>query len=303
MTKTPLLLVPGVLCSPRLFAAQVAALEGEAEIVVPDWRRAPLSIWDSWETAARWVVDQMPAEKFALAGLSLGGMLAVEIMQFAADRQPPRYAARPHRITWGAALGTQVHGREDRAAGERQLEGRRPRPRLPGRGRGGRQGPSRGPRRLLAEVQRILALDRLGELADVQGLDDHRRQPGLSKGPKHTLLVTSGRLHGDPVGLHGLEPPHERRAARGVFALGPEGAAAVREAGRGGGRPGWRGRSSGPWRLRRLSCCPLDAVSERDCKAARLSQGLADRRQSGVWRASRQGVYSGSCLSVAASHL
>ena len=86
MTKTPLLLVPGVLCSPRLFAAQVAALKGEAEIVVPDWRRAPLSIWDTWETAARWVIDQMPAEKFALAGLSLGGMLAVEIMQFAADR-------------------------------------------------------------------------------------------------------------------------------------------------------------------------------------------------------------------------
>lgn len=86
MTKAPLLLVPGVLCSPRLFAAQVAALEGQADIVVPDWRKAPLSIWDSWESAARWVVDQMPAEKFALAGLSLGGMLAVEIMQFAADR-------------------------------------------------------------------------------------------------------------------------------------------------------------------------------------------------------------------------
>lgn len=86
MAKTPLLLVPGVLCSPRLFAAQVAALEGEAEIVVPDWRQAPLSIWDTWETAACWVLDQMPAEKFALAGLSLGGMLAVEIMQIAADR-------------------------------------------------------------------------------------------------------------------------------------------------------------------------------------------------------------------------
>jgi len=86
MAKTPLLLVPGVLCSPRLFAAQVAALEGQAEIIVPDWRQAPLSIWDTWESAARWVIDQMPAEKFALAGLSLGGMLAVEIMQFAADR-------------------------------------------------------------------------------------------------------------------------------------------------------------------------------------------------------------------------
>src|SRR5260370_24024314 len=86
MAKTPLLLVPGMLCSPQLFAAQVAALADEAEIVVPDWRRAPLAIWDSWESAARWVVDQMPAGKFALAGLSLGGMLAVEIMQFAAER-------------------------------------------------------------------------------------------------------------------------------------------------------------------------------------------------------------------------
>jgi len=86
MNKTALLLVPGMLCSPRLYADQVAALSGEADIVVPDWRRAPLAIWNDWESAARWVVDQMPAGKFALAGLSLGGMLAVEIMQFAAER-------------------------------------------------------------------------------------------------------------------------------------------------------------------------------------------------------------------------
>jgi pimeloyl-ACP methyl ester carboxylesterase len=86
MTKTPLLLVPGLLCSPRLFASQLAALEDVAEIVVPDWRRAPLSIFDSWEKTARWVIAQMPSERFALAGLSLGGMIAVEIMQIAADR-------------------------------------------------------------------------------------------------------------------------------------------------------------------------------------------------------------------------
>ena len=86
MNKTALLLVPGMICSPRLYAEQVAALSGDADVVVPDWRRAPLAIWDGWESAARWVVGQMPAEKFALAGLSLGGMLAVEIMQFAADR-------------------------------------------------------------------------------------------------------------------------------------------------------------------------------------------------------------------------
>lgn len=86
MAKTPLLLIPGLLCSPRLYAAQVAALQDRAEIVVPDWRRAPLAVWDTWESAARWIVDQMPPGKFAMAGLSLGGMLAVEIMQFAADR-------------------------------------------------------------------------------------------------------------------------------------------------------------------------------------------------------------------------
>ena len=86
MARTALLLVPGVLCSPRLFARQLAALGADADIVVPDWRKAPLGIWDSWQSAARWVADQMPAEKFALAGLSLGGMLAVEIMQFAAER-------------------------------------------------------------------------------------------------------------------------------------------------------------------------------------------------------------------------
>jgi pimeloyl-ACP methyl ester carboxylesterase len=102
MNKTALLLVPGMICSPRLYAEQVAALSGEADIVVPDWRRAPLAIWDSWDSAARWVVDQMPAGKFALAGLSLGGMLAVEIMQFAAER-----------VTKLALLDTGVRGQNE----------------------------------------------------------------------------------------------------------------------------------------------------------------------------------------------
>jgi len=86
MAKTPLLLVPGLLCSPRLYRPQIAALKEVAEIVVPDWRQAPLSIFDSWDRTARWVIDRMPAGQFALAGLSLGGMIAVEIMQVAAER-------------------------------------------------------------------------------------------------------------------------------------------------------------------------------------------------------------------------
>src|SRR5258708_6660100 len=86
MTKTPLLLIPGLLCSPRLYGPQLAALGDVAEIVVPDWRKAPLSVFDAWDKTARWVLDQMPSSEFALAGLSLGGMIAVEIMQIAAER-------------------------------------------------------------------------------------------------------------------------------------------------------------------------------------------------------------------------
>ena len=78
--------MPGVLCSPRLYAAQVAGLKDVANIVVPDWRKAPATTWDSWQEAARWVLAHAPDRTFALAGLSLGGMISVEIMQLAPER-------------------------------------------------------------------------------------------------------------------------------------------------------------------------------------------------------------------------
>ena len=102
MTKTPLLLVPGMLCSPRLYAPQIHALSDIAEIVVPDWRQAPLSVFESWKSTARWVLDRMPPGPFALAGLSLGGMISVEIMQFAADR-----------VSKLALLDTGMRGQDD----------------------------------------------------------------------------------------------------------------------------------------------------------------------------------------------
>jgi len=119
MAKTPLLLVPGMLCSPRLYARQLAALRDRADIVVPDWRRAPLSIWDSWEATAQWVLAQAPATKFALAGLSLGGMIAVEIMQIA-----------PQCVTRLALLDTSM-----RAQNEAEQAVRRGRIRLAREGR------------------------------------------------------------------------------------------------------------------------------------------------------------------------
>src|SRR5580658_464578 len=102
MTKTPLLMVPGLLCSPRLFAPQIAGLSDIAEIVVPDWRKAPLSIFDSWEATARWVVSCMPPGPFALAGLSLGGMIASEILQLV-----------PERVSRLAMLDTGARGRNE----------------------------------------------------------------------------------------------------------------------------------------------------------------------------------------------
>ncbi len=94
MAKTPLLLVPGVLCSPRLFAGQIAALSEQADIVVPDWRKAPLSIWDTWDSAARWVLAQMPAEQ-VLPGRAVAGRHAGRRNH--ADRGRPGRPAGPAR--------------------------------------------------------------------------------------------------------------------------------------------------------------------------------------------------------------
>jgi pimeloyl-ACP methyl ester carboxylesterase len=107
MARTPLLLIPGLLCSPRLYKPQVEALSGVADIVVPDWREAPLSVWDNWEAAGRWVLSKAPAEEFALAGLSLGGMLSAEIMKQA-----------PERVTRLALLDTAMTGQTE---GERAV--------------------------------------------------------------------------------------------------------------------------------------------------------------------------------------
>jgi pimeloyl-ACP methyl ester carboxylesterase len=79
MAKTPLLLVPGLLCSPRLYAAQTAALSDIAEIVVPDWRQAPLSIFDTWKSTTQWVLDRMPDKKLVDEVMAMCTETGVEI--------------------------------------------------------------------------------------------------------------------------------------------------------------------------------------------------------------------------------
>ena len=76
----PLVLVPGLLCSARLYAAQVAALWPFGQVAVADHRRDT----DMAAIAARILADAPP--RFALAGLSMGGYIAFAMMRLAPER-------------------------------------------------------------------------------------------------------------------------------------------------------------------------------------------------------------------------
>lgn len=80
MTKIPLILLSGLLCDRALWAPQIDALGDIAEIAVGDLTRA-----DSMGGMAASVLATAPT-RFALAGLSMGGYAAFEIMRRAPER-------------------------------------------------------------------------------------------------------------------------------------------------------------------------------------------------------------------------
>ena len=76
----PILLVPGLACSPRIFAPVIPAL----------WRFGPVTVAnhirdDNMGAIARRILAEAPP-RFALAGHSMGGYIAFEIMRQAPDR-------------------------------------------------------------------------------------------------------------------------------------------------------------------------------------------------------------------------
>ena len=75
----PLLLLPGMMCDARLFAPQIAAIHDRAVTV------APITGADHVAALAREVLDHAPP-RFALAGLSMGGIVAMEVMAQAPER-------------------------------------------------------------------------------------------------------------------------------------------------------------------------------------------------------------------------
>lgn len=81
MRKIPLIFVPGLLCDDALWAHQVDALAPVADCLITDRHMYHNSI----ETIAAAIVAQAPP-RFALAGLSMGGYIALEICRKYSDR-------------------------------------------------------------------------------------------------------------------------------------------------------------------------------------------------------------------------
>ncbi len=74
----PLLLLPGMMCDARLFAPQIAAFSGRRAVHV-----APM-LGDTIANIAGSVIANAPP-RFALAGLSMGGIVAMEVLRQAPD--------------------------------------------------------------------------------------------------------------------------------------------------------------------------------------------------------------------------
>src|SRR6185312_12283660 len=76
----PIVLVPGLNCSARLYAEQVPVLWRFGPVTVADHRRD-----DSMAAIAQRILATAPP-RFALAGLSLGGYISLEMVRQAPER-------------------------------------------------------------------------------------------------------------------------------------------------------------------------------------------------------------------------
>lgn len=78
--KDPLLLLPGMMCDARLFGPQINAFSHDRAVMV-----APISDHETVAALAKDVLDSAPAT-FALMGLSMGGIVAMEVFRQAPER-------------------------------------------------------------------------------------------------------------------------------------------------------------------------------------------------------------------------
>jgi pimeloyl-ACP methyl ester carboxylesterase len=76
----PLLLVPGLVCSPRIYAPQLPALWQLAPVMFPNHIRD-----NTMAGIAKRILDEAP-KRFALAGHSMGGYIVLEMFRQAPER-------------------------------------------------------------------------------------------------------------------------------------------------------------------------------------------------------------------------
>lgn len=104
---TPLILLPGLMCDATVWRPQLDGLADIATMQVPDYGDR-----DSLGAMAEQVLAEAPP-RFALAGHSMGGRVALEVLRRA-----------PGRVTRLALLDTGHHARPEGSAGETEAQGR-----------------------------------------------------------------------------------------------------------------------------------------------------------------------------------
>ncbi|MBC7131715.1 MAG: alpha/beta fold hydrolase [Roseovarius sp.] len=80
MSSDPVVFLPGMMCDARLFAPQIADLSRDMVVAV-----APITCGARIEEIAENLLESLPA-RFALAGLSMGGIVAMEALRRAPGR-------------------------------------------------------------------------------------------------------------------------------------------------------------------------------------------------------------------------
>jgi len=78
--KEPLLFLPGMMCDARLYGPQIDAFSYERPIMT-----APINDHDTVEALASKILENAP-QRFALAGLSMGGIVAMQVFRQAPER-------------------------------------------------------------------------------------------------------------------------------------------------------------------------------------------------------------------------
>lgn len=76
----PIVFLPGMMCDARLFEPQINALSAHHPVMC-----IPINRHDTVETLAAEVLEMTP-DRFALVGLSMGGIVAMEVVRQAPDR-------------------------------------------------------------------------------------------------------------------------------------------------------------------------------------------------------------------------